>query len=77
MNEHDYDQDCPCSYCQEQLAAFNAWCDAFEQRWQARKLSRVHVCNGDCGPLADCADERDTSIDRVRELREYLHEALS
>ncbi len=49
---------------------FEAWVADTERRWAeaeaAGKVAKVHICNGDCGPLADCADERDTSIDRVR-----------
>lgn len=50
--------DCTCADCCEALKDFNAWCDAFNERWAARK-------HKDCGPLCTVhGDVRDHSAVR-------------
>ncbi len=52
---------------EDNKAEFDAWCNAFDQRWQSATFkdqgSVFHDHTSDCGPLCpDHADPRDTSV---------------
>ncbi len=67
MNEIDCTGDetetCTCPGCVKFHADFDKWVADLGKRWG--KTPAVHICDGDCGPLAlCCGDVRDHSAVR-------------
>lgn len=62
MNEVVHAEGCDCRDCAEERARFDAWADAFEQRWAAHKAKDAETectCFGGSGGPLICPDHGD------------------